>query len=223
VLVVDETGDLKKGTGTVGVKRQYAGTAGRVENAQVAVYLVDATDAAHAMVDRELYLPRSWSDDPERLQAAGVPDQVGFATKPELATAMICRVLDAGVPAAWVAGDEVYGADPGLRSGLEARQIGYVLAVACDHRVGFGGAIQRADALLGQVPARAWQQVSCGKGAKGHRLYLWAFLRLDHDQAAPGGQGGKHWLLVRRHHTTGELAYYRCYTPTRCRWPCWSG
>jgi len=213
VLVIDETGDLKKGTGTVGVKRQYTGTAGRVENAQVAVYLVYATDAGHAVVDRELYLPRSWTDDPERCRAAGVPAQVGFATKPKLATQMITRALDAGVPAGWVAGDEVYGANPGLRAELEARQIGYVLAVACDHRVGFGGATQRADALLRQVPARAWQQLSCGKGAKGHRLYQWAFLRLDHDGPAPTEQAGQHWLMIRRNHKTGELAYYRCYTP----------
>src|SRR6266540_336353 len=99
VLVVDETGDLKKGTTTVGVQRQYTGTAGRIENAQVAVYLVYATDAGHGVIDRELYLPRSWTDDPERLQAAGVPDQAGFATKPALATKMIIRALDAGVPA----------------------------------------------------------------------------------------------------------------------------
>jgi SRSO17 transposase len=213
VLVVDETGDLKKGTTTVGVKRQYTGTAGRVENAQVAVYLVYASDTGHAVIDRELYLPRAWTDDPERLQAAGVPHEVGFATKPALAAAMICRALDAGVPAAWVAGDEVYGANPGLRAALEARQIGYVLAVACDHPVRAGGTTQRADALLRQLPARAWQQVSCGKGAKGHRLYDWAFVRLDHDGPAPDGQAGKRWLLVRRNQRTGELAFYRCWTP----------
>jgi SRSO17 transposase len=132
-LVIDETGDLKKGTHTVGVQRQYTGTAGRVENAQVAVYLVYATDAGHAVVDRELYLPKSWTDDPERCRAVGVPDEVGFATKPELATAMLCRALDAGVPAAWVAGDEVYGNSPALRAELAARRAGYVLAVARDH------------------------------------------------------------------------------------------
>jgi SRSO17 transposase len=160
------------------------------------------------VIDRELYLPRSWTCDPERLQAAGVPDQVGFATKPKLATTMICRALDAGIPAAWVTGDEVYGANPGLRAALEARGVGYVLAVACDHRVGFGGNTHRADALLAHVPARAWQQVSCGKGAKGHRLYDWAFIRLDH-----GEQQAQHWLLVRRNQRTGELAFYRCFTP----------
>jgi SRSO17 transposase len=213
VLVVDETGDLKKGTATVGVQRQYTGTAGRVENAQFAVYLVYASSVGHAVIDRELYLPKGWIDDPDRLQAAGVPDQVGFATKPALAKAMICRALDAGVPAAWVAGDEVYGANPQLRAELEARGVGYVLAVACDHPVRAGGATQRADALLTRVPARAWQQVSCGTGAKGHRLYDWAFIRLDHHGPAPGGQAGQHWLMVRRNQRTGELAFYRCFTP----------
>jgi SRSO17 transposase len=212
VLVVDETGDLKKGTTTVGVQGQYTGTAGRIENAQVAVYLVYATDAGHGVIDRELYLPRAWTCDPERLEAAGVPDQVGFATKPALATRMITRALDAGVPAAWVTGDEVYGANPGLRAALEARGVGYVLAVACDHRVGFGGNTHRADALLAHVPARAWQQVSCGKGAKGHRLYDWAFIRLDHGNPEHPDQAG-HWLMVRRNQRTGELAFYRCWMP----------
>src|SRR5512132_2388016 len=213
VLVVDETGDLKKGITTVGVQRQYTGTAGRIENAQVAVYLVYATDAGHAVIDRELYLPRSWTDDPDRMRAAGVTSQVGFATKPKLATTMIRRALDAGVPASWVAGDEVYGADPRLRAELQARQIGYVLAVACHHRVRFGGITCRVDELLRWVPARAWQCVSAGAGAKGHRLYDWAFARLDHDGPPPADQAGRHWLMVRRNRATGELAFYRCFTP----------
>jgi SRSO17 transposase len=175
VLVVDETGDLKKGIQTVGVQRQYTGTAGRVENAQVAVLLVYAGPAGHGVIDRELYVPRSWTRDPDRLRAAGVPDQVGFATKPALATAMLCRALDAGVPASWVTGDEVYGADPTLRAWLEGRGIGYVLAVACDHPIVAGGATWRADELRQRVPARAWQRVSAGQGAKGHRFYDWAF------------------------------------------------
>jgi SRSO17 transposase len=213
VLVVDETGDLRKGTATVGVQRQYTGTAGRVENAQVAVYLVYASRAGHAVIDRELYLPQGWTCDPARLRAAGVPEQVGFATKPELAKTMVCRALEAGVPAAWVTGDEVYGANPGLRAELEARGVGYVLVVARDHPVVAGGDTYRADALLQRIPARAWQQVSCGKGAKGHRYYDWAFIRLDHDRPAPGGQAGQHWLMVRRNQRTGELAFYRCFTP----------
>jgi SRSO17 transposase len=208
VLVIDETGDLKKGSRSVGVQRQYTGTAGRVENAQVAVYLVYASDAGHGVIDRELYLPRAWTRDRERCRAAGVPDQVRFATKPALATAMIGRALDAGVRAAWVTGDEVYGANPGLRAELEARGIGYVLTVACDHPVLAGGDTYPADVLAARVPARAWQCVSAGRGAKGHRHYDWAFLRLD-----DGEQAAQHWLLVRRNHKTGELAYYRCWTP----------
>ena len=121
---------------------------------------------------------------------------------------MIARALDAGVPAAWVTGDEVDGACPGLRAELEGRGIGYVLAVACDHPVRAGGATQRADALLRCVPARAWQCVSAGRGAKGHRHYDWAFLRLDGSE-----QAGEHWLLVRRSQRTGELAFYRCFMP----------
>jgi SRSO17 transposase len=129
VLVVDETGDLKKGSHTVGVQRRYTGTAGKVDNAQVAVYLAYATAAGHGVIDRELYLPQGWIDDPVRLKAAGVPDQVGFATKPELARVMLERALDAEVPAGWVTADEVYGGSPALRGWLEGRTMPYVLAV----------------------------------------------------------------------------------------------
>jgi SRSO17 transposase len=212
VLVIDETGDLKKGTATVGVQRQYTGTAGRIENAQVAVYLVYATDAGHAMIDRELYVPRGWIADSGRCRAAGIPEGVGFTTKPALARRMLARALDAGVPAAWVTGDEVYGADSGLRAELEARGIGYVLAVACDHRVQAAGDSYRADDLLRRVPARAWQQVSAGQGAKGHRYYDWAFIALD-GNPSPGSQAAQRWLLVRRNPKTGELAFYHCWTP----------
>ena len=126
VLVVDETGDVKKGMCTVGVQRQYTGTAGRIENAQVAVYLTYAGARGHAMIDREVYLPKSWTDDDQRCADAGVPADIEFLTKPALATGMVCRALDAGVPARWVAGDEVYGADPSLRTELEIRRVGYV-------------------------------------------------------------------------------------------------
>jgi SRSO17 transposase len=128
-VVVDETGDLKKGSHTVGVARQYTGTAGKVDNAQVAVYLAYAADAGHGVIDRELYLPQGWIDDPARCRAAGIPDQVGFATKPELARRMLERALEAGVPAGWVTADEVYGGSPALRGWLETRQVPYVLAV----------------------------------------------------------------------------------------------
>ena len=133
VLVVDETGDLKKGTATVGVQRQYTGTAGRIENSQVAVYLTYAAGRGHALIDGALYLPKSWADDPARRARAGVPDDIEFATKPALAQRMITGALDAGVLASWVAGDEVYGADTALRSACQHRGVGYVLAVACNH------------------------------------------------------------------------------------------
>ncbi len=145
VLVVDETGDVKKGTATAGVQRQYTGTAGRVENAQVAVWLTYAGRGGHALIDRRLYLPKSWAGDPARRAAARIPEDVQFATKPALATEMIGAALDAGVLAGWVAGDEVYGADPGLRAELERRRTGYVLAVAKDHHVTTGAGKSRAD------------------------------------------------------------------------------
>ena len=135
ILVVDETGDLKKGTATVGVQRQYTGTAGRIENAQVAVYLTYAAPAGHALIDRALYVPKVWAEDQDRREEAGIPAEVEFATKPALAQRMILAALDAGVPASFVAGDEVYGADPNLRAALEERRVGYVMAVACSHRV----------------------------------------------------------------------------------------
>ncbi|WP_184729114.1 IS701 family transposase [Saccharopolyspora phatthalungensis] len=208
MLVVDETGDLKKGTKTVGVQRQYAGTAGRIENAQVGVFVTYASTAGHTLVDRELYLPQSWTGDPARCAAAGVPAGTTFATKPQLATRMIGRALDAGVAARWVAGDEVYGADPRLRAELEAREVGYVLAVACDAPITTAAGTLRADAVAGMVPSRAWQRISCGTGAKGHRYYDWAWV----DIHAPD-PGGHRWLLLRRHRRTGELAFYRCHHP----------
>ncbi|TXL87758.1 IS701 family transposase [Streptomyces sp. IB2014 016-6] len=207
VLVVDETGDVKKGTSTVGVQRQYTGTAGRIENAQVAVYMVYAGQRGHAAVDRELYIPRSWTSDPDRCCAAGLREETRFATKPELAARMVTRFLDAGHRATWVAGDEVYGGDPKLRTALEVRGISYVLAVACSHGVTTGARKFRADSLAKKVPKRAWQKLSAGAGAKGHRFYDWAVIDLT--DAGPGSRQ----LLVRRNRSTGELAYYRCYSP----------
>ncbi|WAU86576.1 IS701 family transposase [Streptomyces sp. Qhu-G9] len=207
VLVVDETGDVKKGTHTVGVQRQYTGTAGRIENAQVAVYLVYAGRRGHAAVDRELYIPRSWTCDPDRCRAAGLGENTVFATKPELAARMISRFFDAGHHVGWVTGDEVYGGNPTLRSALQERGIGYVLAIACSHEVTSGAGKFRADALAAKVPKRAWQKLSAGSGAKGHRFYDWAVIDLA--EVRPGS----HQLLIRRNRTTGELAYYRCFSP----------
>ncbi|MFI5775173.1 IS701 family transposase [Streptomyces sp. NPDC051658] len=209
VLVVDETGDLKKGTNTVGVQRQYTGTAGRIENSQVAVYLAYSTRRGHAAIDRELYVPRSWTEDRARSRAAGIPDTVDFATKPALAARMIGRALDAGVLASWVAGDEVYGGNPHLRTALEKRQVGYVLAVARDHQITTHAGRLRADTLVKRLPRRAWQKLSAGAGAKGHRFYDWALADITDDQP------GHHQLLVRRNRRTGELAFYRCYSATQ--------
>jgi SRSO17 transposase len=207
VLVVDETGDLKKGTRTVGVQRQYTGTAGRIENSQVAVYLVYAGRRGHAAVDRELYVPRSWTADPDRCRDAGLDEGTVFATKPELAAGMIGRFLECGHRVSWVAGDEVYGGNPKLRLTLEQRGTGYVLAVACSHEVTTSAGKFRADALAAKVPKRAWQKRSAGAGAKGHRFYDWAVIGLTEPRP------GSHQLLIRRNRTTGELAYYRCWSP----------
>ncbi|WP_307517037.1 IS701 family transposase [Streptomyces sp. W4I9-2] len=207
VLVVDETGDLKKGTHTVGVQRQYTGTAGRIENSQVAVYLVYAGAQGHAAVDRELYIPRSWTCEPDRCLAAGLPEDITFATKPELAGRMVGRFLDAGHPVGWVAGDEVYGGNSRLRAVLEERGVSYVLAVACAAEVTTGAGRFRADTLAAKVPKRAWQKLSAGASAKGHLFYDWVVIDL-----ADSGPG-HHQLLIRRNRTSGERAYYRCFSP----------
>ena len=189
VLVVDETGDLKKGSHTVGVQRQYTGTAGKVDNAQVAVYLAYAADAGHGVIDRELYLPQGWIDDPARCQAAGVSDQVGFATKPELARRMLERALDVGVPAGWVTADEVYGNSPALRGWLEARRLPYVLAVkATEPLPPPSGSSAPAARLAVHVPPASWLRLSAGQGAKGRRWYGWARLPLSTIGAPRGWQ-----------------------------------
>ncbi len=199
---------FKKGTHTVGVQRQYTGTAGRIENSQVAVYLVYAGMRGDAAVDRELYIPRSWTCAPDRCRAAGLGQDTVFATKPDLARRMIERFLDAGHHVGWVTGDEVYGGNPSLRTALEERGIGYVLAVACSAELPTGAGKFRADALAAKVPKRAWQKLSAGRGAKGQRFYDWAVIDLA--ETAPG----RHQLLIRRNRTTGELAYYRCHSTT---------
>jgi SRSO17 transposase len=195
------------------VQRQYSGTAGRVENCQVAVFLSYAAPTGHALIDRELYLPRSWTADPGRCAAAGIPQDTVFATKPKLARCMISRALDAGVPAAWITGDEVYGADPGLRTDLERRGTGYVLAVAASHRVSTAAGTCPVRQLAARLPRRAWQRYSAGEGAKGHRYYDWAWLATD-----PGRPGCRH-LLIRRNRHTREVAFYRCYSPCHVSLP----
>ena len=204
VLVVDETGDVKKGAASAGVQHRYSGTAGRVENCQVAVFLSYASRRGHALIDRELYLPRSLTCDKARCAAAGIPEGTVFAAKPKLARVMIGRALDAGTPAAWVTGDEVYGGGPGLRADLERRQTGYVLAAAATCRVTTGAGTCQARRIAARLPRRAWQRYSAGEGAKGRRFYDWAWVAID------PGHPGHRWLLVRRSRRTAELAFHRC-------------
>lgn len=212
VLILDDTGDLKKGTHSVGVQRQYTGTAGRIENAQVAVFLAYASHRGYTLIDREIYLPRSWTDDPARCAAAGVPEQVRFATKIALARRMLARTLDAGVPAAWATADEFYGGDRGLRRDAQARRLGYVLAVAKSHRVTAYRAVgpQRVDQIIAALPAWAWNRHSAGHGAKGERDYDWAWVAITPPDEETTGC---HWLLVRRSLADAELAFYRCWSP----------
>lgn len=214
VLVPDETGDLKKGTCSVGVQRQYTGTAGRIENAQVAVFMAYAGQRGHTLIDRRLYLPLSWTGDRDRLQAAGVPDEIEFAPRWELAAQMITAALDAKVPARWVAADEAYGNSSVFRSRLRELRLGYVLAVSCSHLVPLDGGKtrRRADQVAAGLPATAWQRRSAGAGSKGPRLYDWAWLDEVTTDTDPD-DGGHHSLLIRRNNTTGELAFYRCWTP----------
>jgi SRSO17 transposase len=210
VLVVDETGFLKKGTTSVGVQRQYSGTAGKVENCQLGVFLAYASRTGRAFIDRELYLPRCWTEDLTRCRAARVPAQVGFQTKPQLARVMLERALDAGMPAAWVTADEVYGGDPALRRWLEDRGVSYVVAVKGTEPLGTATQESATAAqLAASVPAEQWVVCSAGHGAKGRRLYDWARVEL----AVPIGPGMARWLLVRRRRRDGELAFYACWGP----------
>ena len=214
VLIVDETGFLKKGTKSAGVARQYSGTAGRIENCQIGVFLAYASGNGHALIDRELYLPKEWAEDPARRAAAGIPKQVAFATKPALARRMIARAIAADVPFAWVLGDEVYGSDRRLRIDLEQQERPFVLAIrsneklwsTLDDRTGQ----HTAAALAAALPEAAWQHLSAGAGAKGERFYDWARVRLRRLQQPPWD----HWLLVRRHPSKpDQLAYYVVFGP----------
>ena len=210
VLIVDETGFLKKGDKSVGVQRQYSGTAGRIENSQVGVFLAYRSTRGHALIDRALYLPKCWAGDAPRRDEVHVPAAVAFATKPTLARGMVERALDAGVPAAWVTADEVYGSDSKFRRLLEGRGVGYVLAVACSQRLFLGGQYGRADDHAKGLPATAWVARSCGAGSKGERLYEWAFVPFSHPTERGLGRG----LLVRRSLSDPtDRAYYLTHAP----------
>jgi SRSO17 transposase len=214
ILIIDETGFLKKGTKSVGVKRQYSGTAGRIENCQIGVFLAYASPHGHAFLDRELYLPQDWADDPARRREAGVPAGITFHTKPELAQQMLERAWTAGVPAAWVTGDEIYGGARQLRLWLEAAHQPFVLAIKRSEPLWVlteRGPVERsAEDIAADLPPQAWTRVSAGAGAKGPRLYDWVrvAIRPLHEH------GWEHWLLVRRSlEDTDEVAFYVCFAP----------
>jgi SRSO17 transposase len=213
MLVIDETGFLKKGKKSVGVQRQYSGTAGRIENCQIGVFLTYTSQGDHSFVDRELYLPKSWTQDPERCRAADVPEEVIFATKPELAARMLWRTLDAGLTAVWVTGDTVYGSHRPLRTGLEARKQAYALAVSCQEQVDVQGERKRVDRIADGVAPDQWQRISVGDGSKGPRDFDWISVELSR----PEQEGWQRWLVVRRSLVSGEnpadLAYILVFAP----------
>jgi len=210
VLIVDETGFLKKGAKSCGVARQYTGTAGRIESAQVGVFLGYATPKGRALIDRALYLPKEWAADAGRRKEAGVPGEVEFATKIVLARRMVDRAVAAGVPAGWVTADAVYGSDYHFRATAEGHGLGYVVGVRVDFAVWSGFRRVRVKALLSEVPANAWHRLSCGDGAKGPRVYDWALLRTN----SPEPREYARWLLVRRSVSDPtEVAYFACGGP----------
>ena len=224
VLVVDETSFIKKGKHSVGVKRQYCGTVGRIENCQVGVFLAYATERGTAFIDRELFLPEEWAADPVRRETTGVPDEIAFLSKPGLASQLLERTLDAGIKAAWVAGDCLYSSSK-LRRVLEQRQQAYVVGISSAFMLRFfeeeGLRQAKVRELFGELPASAWQQLSAGQGNKGERLFDWAWIRLwNLGQHAPDVRsslqemGFDKWLLARRNlNDVDELDYYLVFAP----------
>ncbi len=210
VLVVDETGFLKKGTKSAGVARQYSGTAGRIENCQVGVFLHYASRYGQAFLDRALYLPKQWTDDHDRCREAGIPDAITFATKGELARAMLARAFAAAVPAQWVTADEVYGNDGKLRRWLHTQERAYVLGVNRAHMVWSGETWtpERVETAIAAFPDEDWRRLSVGNGSKGPRVYDWAAMRLPFDSPDGWVQG----VLARRSlNDPEEIAYYRVF------------
>jgi len=210
VLVVDETGFLKKGQHSAGVARQYSGTAGRVENCQIGVFVTYATPQGHLMLDRELYLPTEWTNNATRCKGAGIPAARRFATKPQLAQQMLQRAFDHGVLAAWVTGDSVYGDNRSLRLWLEEHRHAHVLAVSGKEYVWRAGRQQQVKTILAALAAEGWCRLSAGDGAKGPRWYDWTWLSL----AAPLQPHWRRWLLVRRSLSDPtELTAYVVFAP----------
>ncbi|MEU8034288.1 IS701 family transposase, partial [Streptomyces sp. NPDC049099] len=215
VLIIDDTGFIKKGTTSAGVGRQYTGTSGKIDSCQIGVFAAYATGSGRALVDRELYLPKSWTSDRERCRAAKIPDERTFATKSELARDIVRRCLAAGLPAAWVTADEAYGQDWHFRRLLEQLGVGYVVAVPKSQQIKSLAEIWRIDELIEDAPADAWQRLSCGDGAKGPRVYDWAAAKLPVNIIFDPDPPTHHrWVMARRSLSNpGELAYYLAYAP----------
>jgi SRSO17 transposase len=215
VLILDDTGFIKKGSTSAGVGRQYTGTSGKIDNCQIGVFAAYATGCGRALVDRELYLPKSWTCDRERCRAAKIPDERTFETKGELARDIVRRCLAAGLPAAWVTADEAYGQDWHLRRLLEQTGVGYVVAVPKSQQIKSLAGIWRIDRLIDEAPADAWQRLSCGDGAKGPRIYDWAAAELPANLIFDSDPPTHHrWVMARRSLSDpGELAYYLACAP----------
>lgn len=219
VLIVDETGFVKKGTESVGVKRQYTGTTGKIDNCQIGVFLCQASESGAAFLDRKLYLPEEWATDMERRRKAGVPEEVEFATKPELAQQMLERAFAEEVPRRWVTGDSVYGSSRTLRLWLEEQRQPFVLAVPSNESLWAGpiwkeGQVQTAAEITNRLPPEAFHRLSAGRGSKGERLYDWALTPLWRLQLTAEEQAWSHALLVRRSISDPEeTAYYVVFAP----------
>jgi SRSO17 transposase len=212
ILIIDETGFLKKGTKSVGVKRQYSGTAGRIENSQVGVFLAYRSDAGHALIDRSLYLPKEWAEDRIRRDAAKVPESITFSTKPALAREMLKRTLAAGVPAKWVTADEVYGSDSKFRCFCEESGLGYVVAISSQAHLFLNGLRCRVSEHVQQFSNKQWRRLSCGPGQKGERLYDWAYVSWPNSKDKKFTRG----FLVRRSLSDPEdIAYFFTNAPQR--------
>jgi SRSO17 transposase len=210
VLIVDETGFLKKGNKSAGVQRQYSGTAGRIENCQIGVFLALAGVNGRALIDRELYLPKSWCDDAERRKSAAIPADITFSTKQQLAKKMLNRAFERGIRPRWVLGDEIYGSDSKFRRFLESRFQPYVLAVSCQQRLWIEYRQRRFDEIVKDVPADMWFRMNVADGTKGPRVYDWAAGRFG----VPNESGLVKWMLFRRSvDSPDEFAYYMCLTP----------
>lgn len=212
IFILDETGFLKKGKKSVGVQRQYTGTAGGITNCQIGVFLGYTTLKGRTLIDRELYIPESWIEDKERCREAGIPEDINFKTKPELAKKMLKKAFDNGVPGKWITGDEVYGNNSSLRNWIELEKHPYVMTVSCDTLVDTGFEYSRADNLGKNLSDNDWKRLSAGEGSKGHRWFDWAIIQIYNMQAP---EGNRYVLFRRNIEDLSDIAYYLVFSPQK--------